>query len=88
MTSLTEQIVRFSQFRDAPIPKPRDGHVISGLWLTGSLASVVSRLRETGLAGRSYCVYLYCVSCCDYIASCLQLLRHRISREVHSAVNT
>jgi len=51
MTSLTEQIVRFSQFRDAPIPKPRDGHVISGLWLTRSLASVASRLRETGLAG-------------------------------------
>jgi len=25
MTSLTEHIVRFSQFRDAPIPKPRDG---------------------------------------------------------------
>jgi len=51
MTSLTEQIVRFSQFRDVPIPKPRDGHVISGLWLTRSSASVVSRLRETGLAG-------------------------------------
>jgi len=31
--------------------KHSDGHVISGFWLTGSLASVVSRLRETGLAG-------------------------------------
>ena len=51
MISLTERIVRFSQFRDAPIPKPRDGHVISGHWRTRVHAS---RLRETGIAGRSY----------------------------------
>ena len=56
MISLTEQIVRFSQFRDAPIPRPRDGHVISGHWQTCSRASIASRLRETGLAGRSYIV--------------------------------
>jgi len=56
MISLTERIVRFSQFRDTPITEPSDGHVISGLWQTRSLASIASRLRETGLAGRSYCV--------------------------------
>ena len=31
-TEQIEELVLFSQFRDAPIPKPRDGHVISGHW--------------------------------------------------------
>jgi len=31
-TEQIEELALFSQFRDAPIPKPRDGHVISGHW--------------------------------------------------------
>ena len=31
-TEQREELALFSQFRDAPIPKPRDGHVISGHW--------------------------------------------------------
>jgi len=31
-TEQIEEMVLFSQFGDAPIPKPRDGHVISGHW--------------------------------------------------------
>ena len=38
-TEQTEELALFSQFRDAPIPKPRDGHVISGHWRTRSRAS-------------------------------------------------
>ena len=31
-TERMEELVLFSRFRDAPIPRPRDGHVISGHW--------------------------------------------------------
>jgi len=79
-TEQIEELVLFSQFGDAPIPKPRDGHVISGHWRrTRSRAPTPvdsERPIETSLSllyTRSVCVLAV-----HYIVACLHSFEHRI----------